>query len=193
MRQIYDKPGPHTWSDFVALPEGDPRELIDGHLVEIEMAEQIHDWSVFYLNTFLGSWALKHGFAGAGSTYKVKISDQRGVMPDLQLYPQEDFGRPENRQGYTSGRTFLAVEVISPSSRSYDRVTKLEYYRSVGVREYWIVDTDAQRIERYVLRRSGYVLEDQVAGRADFTPKSMRGLKIPLGPLWDGPPKKKRR
>jgi Uma2 family endonuclease len=36
----------------------------------------------------------------------------------------------------------LAVEVISPSSRRIDRLTKLSVYEDAGVPSYWLVDPD---------------------------------------------------
>ena len=41
------------------------------------------------------------------------------------------------------------IEVVSPSSRRMDYFTKLFKYRSAGVREYWIVDPEKNRILVY--------------------------------------------
>ena len=43
----------------------------------------------------------------------------------------------------------LAVEVLSPSTARYDRGIKRQHYQAAGVHEYWIVDPDARRIERW--------------------------------------------
>ena len=39
-------------------------------------------------------------------------------------------------------RWWLAAEVLSPSSKHYDRDYKLEAYLRLGVQEVWIVDLD---------------------------------------------------
>jgi Uma2 family endonuclease len=44
---------------------------------------------------------------------------------------------------------FLIVEVISPSTARYDRLTKRRRYQRSGVAEYWIVDLDARVVERW--------------------------------------------
>lgn len=41
------------------------------------------------------------------------------------------------------------IEVVSPSSKRMDYSIKLFKYRSAGVREYWIVDIDKNRIMVY--------------------------------------------
>ena len=41
------------------------------------------------------------------------------------------------------------IEIVSPSSRRMDYFTKLFKYRTAGVREYWIVNPDRNRITVY--------------------------------------------
>ena len=41
------------------------------------------------------------------------------------------------------------IEVVSPGSRRMDYFIKLFKYRTAGVREYWIVDPDKNRITIY--------------------------------------------
>lgn len=41
------------------------------------------------------------------------------------------------------------LEIVSPGSRRMDYFTKLFEYRAAGVREYWIVDPDRDRIMVY--------------------------------------------
>ncbi|HHU62374.1 MAG: Uma2 family endonuclease [Bacillota bacterium] len=44
--------------------------------------------------------------------------------------------------GKYKGTPTLVVEIVSPSSRSKDIVTKLDFYMQSGIREYLIVDPD---------------------------------------------------
>ena len=41
------------------------------------------------------------------------------------------------------------IEIVSPGSRQMDYFTKLFKYRTAGVREYWIVDPEKNRILVY--------------------------------------------
>lgn len=43
----------------------------------------------------------------------------------------------------------LVVEILSPSSTRADRFTKRRLYQEVGVPLYWMVDADAQVVERW--------------------------------------------
>ena len=55
----------------------------------------------------------------------------------------------------------LAVEVLSPSSRSVDLVLKRELYEQAGVRCYWVVDPEDLTIRASVLQ-DGRLVEQPV-------------------------------
>jgi Uma2 family endonuclease len=176
-------PGPHTWDDFVALDEDDLRELIDGHLIEIDGPTQLHELIVASLLLDIGLWARQHQAGRVMSSgYKIRINAQRGVMPDVQFYRPGNLPSDE-QQGLVSGRPDLVVEVMSPSSRTFDSVTKLNWYAARGIPEYWVVNPDDRALLRYLLKDGRYFVE---AHRDDdiFTPETLPGLRIPLGDLW---------
>lgn len=48
------------------------------------------------------------------------------------------------------GAPDLIIEVVSPSNKMHDYKTKLSWYSEAGVKEYWIVDSDKQKILVYI-------------------------------------------
>src|SRR5215472_9453535 len=109
---------PFTWDDFIALDEDDLRELIDGELVEVEVPTGKHERIVMLLGHFLSTWAdAGHGGEAMGSGYKVRISERRGVMPDVQFYRRGNRAAREQDAGLARGCPDLVVEIVSPSSR----------------------------------------------------------------------------
>ena len=44
-------------------------------------------------------------------------------------------------------RADIVVEIISPSNANYDRKTKSDTYRAMGVREMWLIDNEKKEIE----------------------------------------------
>lgn len=183
----------YTWDDFVALPEDDRRELIDGELVEVEVPTKWHEDMVATLIFYLKGWARTRNRRVLASAYKVRVRQDRGAMPDIQVMKTSVYRSRANDQGLVRGRPELVVEIVSPSSRRHDRVRKVEWYSSIGVPEYWIVDVDDRLVQRLVLRRKQYVLAQQVDGDDLFEPESMSGLAIPLSELWSALPKPRRR
>ncbi len=175
----------YTWDDFIALDDDDRRELIDGELVEIEVPTFTHEEIVAGFAYFLRAWAeAGHGGRVLASGYKIRISDRRGLMPDVQFYRRENTSPAGQEQGLVRGRADLVVEIISPSSRRYDRVKKLHWYAQVGVPEYWIVDPYARTFERLVLRGETYAIAASLEDGETFRPESFDGLEIPLVKIW---------
>jgi Uma2 family endonuclease len=176
----------YTWNDFIALGDEDKRELIDGELVEVEVpATFSHESMVGYLAGAFHAWRQAHGGRVLSSSYKVRISERRGVMPDLQVFRAGNIPGPDQSTGLTTGHPDLVVEIISPSSRRYDRVTKLRWYAQLGVPEYWIVDPADRTLERLVLRGEHYSIAGMCVDDEIFRPESFEGLEVPLAPLWD--------
>jgi len=176
--------GPYTWKDFIELDEDDPRELLDGRLVEIEVPTWGHERIVTVVIAVLETWAWSSNAGDVvSSAYKVRIEDRRGTMPDIQFYRR---GNPAAGQeaGLEHGHPDLAIEVISPSSRSKDSVRKLHDYASIGIPEYWLIDPEARTLERLVLREGTYSIVEALEGSAIFRPEGFEGLEIDLGRLW---------
>jgi len=172
--------GPYTWDDFVVLPDDDKRELIDGHFIEVDVPTYDHEAIVAVLIFHIYGWAKVHGGRTLASGYKIKVSPKRGLMPDAQYYRA---GRRPQLQGLTEGAPDLGVEIISPSSGRYDRVTKLESYRAIGMPEYWLIDPVEQTLHRFVLIDDAYRVE-ALDGDRVFSPDTFPGLELPLAELW---------
>ncbi len=57
------------------------------------------------------------------------IKEKKGICDTDKLDEQGCHGAPD-----------WIIEIVSPSNKSMDYLTKLFKYRAAGVREYWIVD-----------------------------------------------------
>ncbi len=171
------------WNRFIALPDDDHRELIDGEFVETEMPTELHERVVVALTTFFQLWVWEHGGAVYPSGYKVFVDAKHGFMPDVHLY------HPKNRavrdeQAVSSGAPDIAVEVLSPGSDKFDRRTKLLGYARIGVSEYWIVDPVSGSVERLVLKRGKYLVDQVAQAGETLAPPRFPGLKIPVARLF---------
>src|SRR6266550_3426568 len=67
-------------------------------------------------------------------------------MRTMPLFPMKEIiGAPD-----------LVVEVASPSTAAYDRLTKYEKYAHAGIREYWLVKPTSRSVEVLVLEGREY-------------------------------------
>ena len=78
---------------------------------------------------------------------QLDCDEQTMVQPDVLVLC--DRSRLLNRCVY--GAPDFAVEILSKSTRKKDLTKKLEKYSSAGVREYWIVDPDKEKVVVYDL------------------------------------------
>ena len=77
--------------------------------------------------------------------FQMKLSLRpSGREPDV-LFISERLRLLQNN--YLDGGADLAIEVISPDSRTRDRRDKYQEYEQAGVREYWIIDPIRQQAQ----------------------------------------------
>ena len=91
-----------------------------------------------------------------GQEYDVFISDVRLWIPRIRSYVYPDVmviaGKPEyhNNRKDTITNPQAIVEVLSKSTRNYDRGDKFSYYRTIpGFQEYILIDQKKIAIEQY--------------------------------------------
>ena len=124
---------------FDAIPR--KIELIRGELTETNPAGPIHDDLITYLN----NWSFRNS-----DPTKTLITSQTGLdLPEQDSRPEPDImwiRADRYRNGHPrAGDVQLAIEV-SYSSLAYDLDTKRRLYAEAGIREYWIVDSQANCI-----------------------------------------------
>jgi Uma2 family endonuclease len=171
------------WEKFVLLPDDDRRELIDGELIETEMPTRLHEHIVARITFFFTLWIRQHGGSAYASGYRVRIDAKNGFYPDAQLYHPANRAQL-NSEGCVRGAPDVALEVLSEGSIKHDRKTKLLGYSRIGVTEYWIAAQLEPTLERLVLRRGKYVVEDVLTPGDVLKPARFPGMEIPISELY---------
>jgi Uma2 family endonuclease len=144
-----------TYEEYLAMPEMRCRyEIIDGEMIMAPSPIPIHQWIVgnFYwgLRNFVMSRRLGIVLM-APLDIVIRRDPLRTRQPDILFLSAE-------RSGITSGAQFrglrllqhapdLVIEILSPTNTRRELAEKLEDYRSIGVRECWIVSPEAQTVE----------------------------------------------
>jgi len=128
-----------------AFPDDGQRyELVEGILLVTPAPGSDHQIVIARLLAALHAYLADHGPAYVVSPGEIEIAPALHLEPDLLVFPSTF--RPGTK--WTDiNRWWLAVEVLSPSSKHYDRDYKLEAYLHLGVDEVWIVDLDRHRCE----------------------------------------------
>ena len=74
----------------------------------------------------------------------------------------------------------LLVEVLTPSNRGHDLLTKRALYARAGVREYWIVDPTNRTVEILTLDRDAFHTVQVAAGENAVISPLLGGMTFPL-------------
>lgn len=176
---------PWSLEDWLALPEDEPGELVDGRLEEEEVPDYVHELLVALLIHLFGDWIFPRGGLVAGSDAKFAVGPDRGRKPDVTVYFPGSQRPP--RRGLVRVPPDVAVEVVSPRPRDgrRDRVEKMDDYASFGVRYYWILDPELRSLEIFELGADGRYTRalGASAGTLETVP-GCEGLVLDLDALW---------
>lgn len=123
-------------------------ELIDGELLVTPSPSPVHQRAVHLLQRVLDDYCGTHLLGEVfHSPADLSLDEESIVQPDLFVVPPLT---PPLRRDWSVVRSILlAVEVLSPSSVKLDRVTKRRFFQRVGVPEYWTIDLEERRVERW--------------------------------------------
>ncbi|WP_019502846.1 Uma2 family endonuclease [Pseudanabaena sp. PCC 6802] len=142
-----------TIQDVEALPDNEwiRYEIIDGELFVTRAPHHKHQYVIGRIFSVLDNWSLDSGLGEPSIMPGLIFSDSDNVAPDLVWVSYERLAQIQDDAGHFRGAPELVVEVLSPgkANEDRDRSAKLKLYSVQGVREYWIVDRIAQRIEVY--------------------------------------------
>ena len=112
----------------------------------------------------------------------VVLSEYDVVQPDVFVVCDEKKITEANIQGAPD----LIVEVLSPATSLRDKKEKKTLYEKYGVKEYIIVDSVAQYVERFKLEESGIYGQGEL-----FEPKetlqsvALEDMQIPLWEVFE--------
>lgn len=135
----------YTVDDLDRFPDdGNRYELLDGMLLVTPLAEAGHQVIAGRLHVALANALRATPHVYVVSPGAIVAPPRTQLQPDVLVY--------RSRSGLAAKWTsvtehWLAVEVLSPSSRIYDRQFKRDAYHVLGVREVWLVDAANKCIE----------------------------------------------
>lgn len=136
----------YTIHDIYLLPDGQRAELIDGQIYYMAPPSRAHQEIAGELFTTINNYIKSND--GACKPYIAPFSvylnenDTNYVEPDISVICDKNKLTAKG----CNGAPDWIIEIVSPSSRRMDYSVKLFKYRSAGVREYWIVDAERNRI-----------------------------------------------
>ena len=138
-----------TYEDLLLLPEDGMRhELLAGEHVVTPAPNPRHQTVLQNLNRIVDAFVRERGLGKVFfAPVDVLLSNEDVVEPDLLYVSAGRLGMITER--YLRGAPDLLVEVLSPTTRRRDEVTKRDRYERNGIPEYWIVDPEVETVKVY--------------------------------------------
>jgi Uma2 family endonuclease len=140
-----------TYADYLQLPDDGTRcEILEGERVMTPAPFTPHQRVALNLVFLLGDF-LRPRKVGTlfFAPCDVILAEDTVVQPDVLFVAAERTSIIQKRGVF--GPPDLMIEIVSESDPKRDTVRKLRIYGRHGVREYWIVDPERERVEVFVL------------------------------------------
>lgn len=150
----------YTYADFLEWDEDLRAELYNGEIVmmapPLTKHQSVSGKLFLQIGLFLEGKPCKvfHAPIGVRLFPKKDNSDDTIFIPDIIVVCD-----PEklDEKG-CNGAPDLVIEIISPSTASYDRIKKFREYQKAGVKEYWIVDPELKSVQVCILDKGRYIV-----------------------------------
>ena len=165
------------------LSPDEKAEFINGEVIMHPPARAAHIDATGRIYRLLAAYAQVHNLGWVGvekalvglarNDYEPDVCffghDKAGaILPTTLLFPPPD----------------LVVEVLSPSTERRDRGIKHDDYAALGVVEYWIVDSERETVEQYLLEGETYALATK-SGTGEVTSQAVEGFVVPVRAAFD--------
>lgn len=174
----------YTLDDYLALPDDQRVELIDGVFYDLAAPTGTHQavggyiYKIF-MDFILSNKGLCYPFISPVDV-QLDADDKTVVQPDVLVLC--------DRKKYKNGRVFgapdLVIEVLSSSTRKKDMQLKLYKYGNAGVKEYWMIDPKKKAVIQYDLENIDFPV---IYGSDAVVPVLIWGgkCKVNFNEIWE--------
>lgn len=173
-----------TYKDYKSLPESETKryELLEGGLFMVPSPSFRHQLVSGNLELLLRNFVDEKELGiilHAPLDVVLGEREERDVVqPDILFIFKERLGIIAEEE--IKGAPDLVIEILSPATADRDRTYKRTLYARHEVREYWIVDPEAKRVEVSTLGEKGFELSKVYAGTDRLSSLLLKGLEVDL-------------
>lgn len=172
-----------TYADYLATPEDKRYELLNGELLMLPAPDELHQRTQAELGYNVMAFVKTRGLGRVYfSPTDVVLSDVDVVQPDL-LFVSNDRLDILTAAG-VQGAPDLVVEILSPGTAERDKGYKRALYAQHGVKEYWLVGTDAGTITVLLLEETGYEVVGTFGEGDTLTSPTLDGFSLHIDEVF---------
>ncbi len=170
-----------TYQDYLAWPAEERWEIIDGAAYAMSPAPSVkHQNIVSNLHIRLKTEKKNQCYTGLAPT-DVVFDENNVVQPDVFIVCDRSKITAANIQGPPD----LIIEVLSATTNLRDRREKKELYERFRVREYIMIEAEAEIAERYRFVEGRYEGPDIFGGKETLILVAFPEISIYLGEIFE--------
>jgi Uma2 family endonuclease len=158
-------------------------EFIDGNVCAMTGASENHNLINVNITIALGIQFRGRPCKLYANDMRVRLPSHNYVYPDIAVVCGE--AQLEDEHLDTLLNPTVIIEVLSPSTETYDRGKKFEHYRALeSLQEYLLVSQEQAHIERYIRQEDGWLLTEAKGMEASIELSSI-GCALTLADVYD--------
>ena len=175
-----------TADEFSAMAHERPSELIRGEIVEMTSPGRRHGQVCSNVSYLLQAWSRQQSvpyniISNDAGVLTERDSDSDSVRgPDVSAIRNDRLPDGELPVGHMSVAPELCVEVMSPSDRWPDVLSKVSELLRAGVHEMWVIDPSRRRVHLYHSDDEPTVLDQD----ENLTSTALPGLMVAVQELF---------
>jgi Uma2 family endonuclease len=159
-------------------------EFVDGEVYMMAGASRAHNLILLNTASNLHQQLRPKSCEGYTNDMRVRVADEDFVYPDFVAVCGEPILADETFD--TLLNPTLIIEVLSPSTQTYDRVGKFRLYRTLeSLQEYLLVAQDEARIERFLRQPDGQWLFAEAVGLDAALELASIGCTLALADVYE--------
>ncbi|MBI5750453.1 MAG: Uma2 family endonuclease [Nitrospinae bacterium] len=175
----------YTYNDYLLIEDEKRYEVMKGELIMVPAPFTIHQRVQINLAVILSNFVRekKLGKILVAPT-DVVFAEDVVVQPDILFISNK---RSDIiKEAAIMGSPDLIVEIVSPSSASYDTIEKRDVYEKYGVKEYWLVFPQEKAVEVLVIENGIYKEFCKARKTGIVKSKIIEGSTVEIKEIFEG-------
>ena len=151
----------YTEEEYELFENDGLTEYINGSIIAMAPPSRIHQHLLMEISFRIRGYLTGKSCSIYPAPFDVRLELESGVKrlePDISVICDKSKLTPK---GCTGAPDFI-IEIASPSYILHDYISKANWYREAGVKEYWIVNPMLQKI-------TVYIFDKDMVGEYSFT------------------------
>lgn len=176
--------GEFTFADYCRWPENERWQLLDGQAVAMAPPNWAHQSVVFELSRQLGNALQGHRCQARAGPVGVRLPSGNEADEHIRTVFEPDLlvvcdPAKIDARG-VRGAPDVIIEVLWPSTASFDQIEKRQAYERAGVRELWLIDVVGGVLSIYRHDGLQFGKPDMVHTRGRVPLTALPGIELDL-------------